>query len=178
MFQCLPAYVFTCLPFYAFACLLVCQSMCWAAFCLPAFIFGSHACLPAILTMCLAACLFGCLPACHLDYVFGCLPVWLFACLPTCLVPYTCLCVWLPAYILLSLLFYFLLMYIYIPNYLCSVGLPAYLDTCLASLFDDGDVSCLPLSGISGLSFGSPFTSPLLFFLLSPLAISAWSFSC
>ena len=33
-----------------------------------------------------------------------------------------------------------------------------------------------PLSGISGLSFDSPFLSPLLFFLPSPLALSVLSF--
>ena len=39
-----------------------------------------------------------------------------------------------------------------------------------------GDVWCL-LSGISGLSFDSPFLSPLLFFLPSPLALSVFFFS-
>ena len=34
------------------------------------------------------------------------------------------------------------------------------------------------LSGISGLSFDSPFLSPLLFFLPSPLALSVLSFFC
>ena len=38
------------------------------------------------------------------------------------------------------------------------------------------DVSLL--SGISGLSFGSPFLSPLLFFLPSLLALSVLSFFC
>ena len=36
----------------------------------------------------------------------------------------------------------------------------------------------LLLSGISGLSFDSPFLSPLLFFLPSPLALSVLSFFC
>ena len=31
---------------------------------------------------------------------------------------------------------------------------------------------------MSGLSFDSPFLSPLLFFLPSPLALSVWSFFC
>ena len=34
------------------------------------------------------------------------------------------------------------------------------------------------LSGISGLSFDSPFLSPLLFLLPSPLALSVLSFFC
>ena len=34
------------------------------------------------------------------------------------------------------------------------------------------------LSGISGLSFDSPFLSPLLFFLPGPLALSVLSFFC
>ena len=34
------------------------------------------------------------------------------------------------------------------------------------------------LSGISGLSFDSPFLSPLLFFLPSPFALSVLSFFC
>ena len=42
-----------------------------------------------------------------------------------------------------------------------------------------GDVWCLLLSGISGLSFDSPFLSPLFYFLLpSPLALSVLSFFC
>ena len=58
------------------------------------------------------------------------------------------------------------------------------LDSILNDLLDsvpDGrpgmsDVSLL--SGISGLSFDSPFLSPLLFFLPSPLALSVLSFFC
>ena len=185
-FRCLPAYVFGCLlvnrsvwlpaclnvsvPTCLSMCLPACHSMrlpaCLSASvcvglpsaCQPLFLVAMPACLPSWLCVWLPACLVVCMPA----YVFGSLY------LPMCLA--TCLHTSQPAF-----LFF---MNVYIPNYLCSVGLPACLGTCLASLFDDGDVSCLPLSGISGLSFDSPFISPLLFFLLSPLALSAWSFSC
>ena len=44
-----------------------------------------------------------------------------------------------------------------------------YCDLWFALLGEAGDVWCLPLSGISGLSFDSTLLSPLLFFCLLPL---------